>query len=400
MATPLRRKVYTHQIESGEIPEEVREALELLGGESHLGIKGGHAKTVMEEILRQQGKNPKSRSRPSGIGMDLDIVLTFVGTRKKSIDMLDERVRELTEKLLETGIELNPADVETLKGNLSSEKILQRFLESRDVTINESILVPKQGEWCLFYTDKCFRDTLNGIGILAANGSGTTRIDAGRKIAGPLGIVRLLRFLIEGKVNRIYLPQWWIDLNNKEAKRMHRESLGGYGPILGRRYRGKPVLEEKMMLYLNKLGLTDIRNFERYMEEQEIFFQFHTGNKFSFNDKRSFREIQEHFMRKEEERTTSYQERKTARDICSHETVSTFVCGYCPRKCLIKKCADCTAFEVIPENSPIPVSPAELLCSHNFKTASVYWDEQGFFPRRRNNNAHKHNEKRRNNRNS
>ena len=380
--TPLRRKVFRHEVEPGEIPGEIREVLELLSDEPYSGVKGGYAKMVLENVLREQGKNPKGRSHPNGTDLDLDIVLTFVGTRKKSIDMLDKRVDGLIEKLSGISVKLNPADIETLKGSFGNEKTIQKFLESRDVTINETILIPSQGKWTLHYTDKCFRDTLDGTGILSVNGSGTTRIAAGRQIAGPYGIVRLLHFLIEKKVDKVYLPQWWIDLNNKEAKIIHKEVLGGYGPILGRRYRGKPALEERMMLYLNKLGLTDIRNFEKYMEEQELFFQFHTGNKFSFNDERSLKEVQEHLVKKEEEKTISYQERKAARDTCSHETISTFVCGHCPRKCIIKKCDNCTAFEIVPGNSSVPVLSAELLCSHNFRTASVYWDEEGFFPRK------------------
>ena len=378
MATQLRRKVYEHEIKVYEMPVEIQEVMKLLDNESYLAVKGGYAKMVLGEILKQQGKNPEAVAHPKGTYLDLDIVLTFVGTKRKNLDVLDERVAALTEKLSGIDIELNPADVETIKGNLDNQKTIVRFLESRDLTINEVIAVPKKnGSWTLYYTDKCYRDTLNGSGIIGANGSSVARIDAGRWIAGPYGITRLLRFLIEGKVNKIYLPQWWIDLNNKEAKKMNRENLGSYGMILCRRYEDNPHLQKKMMFYLNKLGITDIKNFKKYMEEQELFFQLHTNEKFSFSDDRPFIDIQKHLEKKDAERMQSYQERKKVRESCVHKT-KTFVCEHCAKKCIIKKCAYCTMFEVTHQNEIIP--PNNLLCNHNFRTASVHWDKNGFFP--------------------
>lgn len=328
----LGRKVYMIEIKTSELPEDKKPVYILLENERFLGIKGGFAKAVLQNILERQGKIPKKEADPN-IETDLDLVLTFIGGRRKNTDSLDKRVSELTEKLKDK-VALNPADIETIKGNLNDPETIQRFLESRDLTINEIVLVPcGDNKWKLHYTDKCYRDTINCTGILSTNGTGTMRIEAGRMIASPYGITRLLRFLIEEKVEGVYLPRWWIVANNAEARRLKKENLGVYGLVLCQRYQqlDRPDLRKRMMRLLKVLGFTDLESFELYMQEQQTFLQLWKGEKFEFNPNRSFREIQEHLLKKEEIGENSHQEQKMSRESCTHDTRS-FACNDCNRQ--------------------------------------------------------------------
>ena len=368
--TQLRRKVFMQEIDVSKMSEDVREILEFLGNEMYLGIKGGYAKKVLREFL---GQTSKKIHYPE-MEMDLDIILTFAGTLAKNIDMLDSRVVALKQKLSGTII-LSPADVEPVKGNLGDEKTLKKILESRDLTINEVVLVPDNGKWFLYYTDKCYRDTLQGVGILAANGKRTTRVDCGRTVAAPAGIARLLRFLIEGKVKKIYLPRWWIDFET---------GLGSYGLVLCRRYRGNPFFERRMMAYLKKLGLTnlDTKDFEQYMRVEEIAHYDRTGEEFLYNDNRSFKEIHKASVKGRKQGEAGRQGRKEERDNCLHKATKVFTCEHCHENCTIERCADCTAFEITRRGTTRVINPVDLQCNLNFRRATVDWDKSGFFPTR------------------
>ena len=373
--TPLGRKVHEKTLvitEAGSLTAVFRATAE----ENYFGIKGGYAKAVLRCILRQQGKYVGDEQSGK---MDLDIVLTFTGSRAKNIEMLSKRVTAISEMFSEINTLVCPEDVEVIKGNLNNPKVIQNFMECRDMTLNEVILVP-QGDniWKLYWTDKCQRDTIQKVGILSANGKGTVRIDSGRMIAAPAGITRLLRFLIERKVERIYLPDWWIRLNNREAKRLKKENLGVYGLILGQRYLNSSELQKRMMIILNKLGITDIKSFEQYMTEQRTFFKLWTGNDFELNPNRSFEEIQKHLSEKNENGENARKEYRDAREDCDHEVITT-TCTHCSKNCIIKKCKKCTTFEVFYRDSSEPLLPRSLLCNYNFREAKFYWDKEGFF---------------------
>lgn len=389
----LRRKIFIVPFKKTEVPEKIRDTLCLLSDEEYLGVKGGYAKAVLGQMLINAGKIHNNLALNNNLdSLDLDIVLTFVGTRKNNIDNLSKRVTELTEKL-KTVIQLHPEDVEMLSGNLhSNEKTVRKFLESRDLTINEVVLIPKDGNWLLVYTDKCYRDTINSTAMLAANGKGTVRYDYGRLVAGPYGICRLVRFLVEGKVKSIYLPKWWIERNNQEARRLNKENLGVYGLILAERYLKKPSLQSELIKALNALELTDLIDFGIYKREQEVFFKLQRNNKeFNFNHSRTFREIQQHLIEKEEQRKISQSQRKKFREECNHKNTEKFVCRYCPpHGCTIEACGSCTKRVIASSRgSPIPIS--RLFCNVAYKQGNVYHDKASFFPYfpDRNRNRHK-----------
>jgi len=385
----LRRKTFVVKIsqdaiEKMAIPDKTKGVFKLLGKEQYLGIKGGYAKVPFGELLKRKEERQKTLVNralgSNGASVDLDIVINYIGSRENALPKLVERVDILTKKLQEIGVYLNGADVEPREGNVVDKKFLTNFLSSRDITINEIIAVPTTtGDWKLCFTDLCYRDTLNGAGIIAPNGKGTLRWDYGRLVPTPNGIVRLVRFLTEKKVNSIYLPQWHIERNNQEAERMGKEKLGAYGLILCQRYLNTPIFQQKLMRILNILDLTDILNFQDYIREQETFFQlWHENSRFQFNNQRTFEEVQKHLNDKSKREKTDLEQKRTQQKHCLHQNIETIECNYCGKHCTIKVCKDCKLVNVFMGKSIKPAKLLNLLCNRNSVNGTVYWDKQGF----------------------
>lgn len=385
----LRRKTFVVKInqdaiEKMVIPDKIKGVFKLLGEEQYFGVKGGYSKILFGELLRQKRAGKEIFNNRAlggdGVSVDLDIVINYIGSLKNALPKLVERVDDLTEKLQEIGIHLNGADVEPREGNVADKKFLRNFLSSRDLTMNEIIAVPiATGDWKLCFTDLCYRDTVNGAGILSPNGKGTLRWDYGRLVPTPSGITRLIRFLTEGKVKSIYLPQWWIERNNQEAERIGKEKLGTYGLILCQRYLNKPSLQTKLMRTLRKLELTDIPNFQDYLREQETFFQLWNKNgTFQFNEKRTFKEVQEHLKDKQKKGKTGLEQRQSQQEHCMHQNIKVIKCNYCGKHCTIKVCEDCKLMNAFMGKSIKPVKLLNLLCNRNLINGTVYWDKQGF----------------------
>jgi hypothetical protein len=374
----LRRKIYTLKTTFFKnLSGTVKEVIEVLM-EENVAIKGGFAKIILGEILRNKGKIKENLALGPESETDLDLLITFSGSRKDSIDITAERTDILSKKLSNLGINLDNKDLEMMKGNLDDIKFIRKFLQNRDLTINEVIFIPKQET--LFLTDKCLRDTISGVGILSANKVGTLRRDCGRIIASPHGMVRLIRFLVEKKVNSIYLPYWWILSNKEEAEKMEKGILGAYGLILLDRYKNNEIFQLRFMKTLNSMSITNLKKFDTFKKEQEILFEVSRGEEFKFKQK-SFREIQNELLQEKERRKETKNELKNKRETCSHKNKRKFICEHCLSYCTILKCPDCDWVKVSPKGKPEPASLDDLFCNRNFIQANVYWDKNGFFPK-------------------
>lgn len=278
---------------------------------------------------------------------------------------------------MKLGVNLDEKDVEVIKGDLNDIKFIRKFLQSRDITINEVIFVPSLET--LFFTDKCLRDTQNATGILSANHVGTLRRDFGRIIASPRGMTRLIRFLTEGKIKSIYLPNWWVVLNKEEAERSKQGVLRAYGLVLTERYKDEKSLQMRFMKILNELAITNLKNFDTFKKEQEILFELSREEKFLL-EKKSFKEIQEGILSGKGEREKIKIELKKKRESCRHKDKTKIICGHCAWRCAITKCSDCDWVEIIPSGEKAPYLIDDIFCNSNYLKADVYWDKNGFFP--------------------
>ena len=274
-AIPLKRKISRIEIVQEEmmklLPKKIIKVLEVLAPTKNIIIKGGFAKTILGQILKNEKKIEKNRALDNAWEkpLDIDLILTFTDTKKKSLPSLNEKVIELKEKLQKTGFELSGRDIELIKGVSNNRETVRKILETREMTINEVILVPEQKRWFLYHTDEAHRDTINSVAMLTVNNPPTVRYDYGRLITSPYGTIRLIRFFIEEKVETIYLPRWWIERNNKEAEKTNRPKLSSYGLILAERYAEFPKLQTKLIKILNEFELTNVSDFNEYKKEQK-----------------------------------------------------------------------------------------------------------------------------------
>jgi len=382
---PLKRKISRIEIDEKEmmklLPKKIIKVLEVLAPTKNIIIKGGFARAVLGQILKNEKKIEKNRAIENAWEkpLDIDLIFTFTGTKRKNLPHLNNKVIELKEIIKKTGFELSGRDIELIKGGLDNEKMIRRILETREMTINEVILMPEEKQWFLYHTDKAHRDLINSVAILTVNNPSTVRYDYGRLMASPYGITRLIRFFIEEKVETTYLPRWWIERNNKEAEKRGRSKLGSYSLILAERYIEFPKLQSKLMKILNEFELTNANDFNEYKKEQEISFKKYSGEEFRLTKGTSFEQLQTALSRKQEQQTNRRRERRDLRATCSH-FIKSFTCARCDQECAIKYCIKCNKMEITPKKEKNPFHLYELFCNKTFITADRYWDEQGFYP--------------------
>jgi len=373
----LKRRIYTLDCSFLQaLPGKIGKVMEILATEN-FGIKGGIAKIIFGEILKSKSRLKENLALGYKSEVDLDLVIGFSGSRRKNIDKMAEDISGLKEKLLEVEMFLDEEDVEAKRGSLKSEEFIRKFLESRDLTINEVLVIPREGK--IYFTDKCLRDTVKSVGILSANHPGTLRRHCGRLIASPRGMVRLIRFLTEGKVKSIYLPNWGIQIIKEEAENKKGAVLGAYGLILFERYKDNEVLQARLMENLNNLSITNLKNFETFKKEEELLFELSREEKFSLG-KKTFKEVQKEISQKEEKKQETRRELKERRQFCSHQNKTEFFCTRCQWNCKINKCLNCDWVEITPEKSENSLLLDEIFCNKSYIKADVYWDKDGFFP--------------------
>lgn len=373
----LNRKIYTLKVPFlKSLDGTVREVFEVLK-EENMAIKGGFAKIILGEILKSEGKIKENLAFGYEGKTDLDLLFAAPDFKKEKINEIAKKVNNLKEKFLKLGVNLDEKDVEIMKGDLKDINFIKTFLESRDLTINELIFIPRIET--LFFTDKCLRDTINAVGILAANKPGTIWRDCGRLMASPYGMVRLIKFLTEKKVNFIYLPNWWVLSNKREAEKMKRGIFGAYGLFLIEKYKKNEVLKFRFMKILRDLSITKLKKIETFEEEQKLLFEVSRKKEF-IPEEKSFQEIHETKLKDEEERKKKEIELKKRQEFCSHGMKAKFICDHCHWNCAIIKCRKCGFVEIIPKGKKIPWPIDELFCNENFIEADVYWDKNGFFP--------------------
>lgn len=344
-----------------------------------LGIKGGYARFILEKCL--------GISSPEySIDMDVDLFIVHKQTLAKAID--EERGGKLlwfVDRLQEifAGL-LTSEDIETVPYKTGSDLEIPDHIRSmlgrRDLTINECVVYFKDCSPVLYYSEQCVRDLRSRTGFLSTGGNGY-RIDGGLIVATPLGLSRLLRFLIEGKVDRVLLPEEFLKVIRKEAG--DKQPLGIWGILLCRRYQEISELQEKMMKILQGLNLSwGIGSFAEYQNvlEQEFFLEH--GIRFVQN-KRSFREVLIAKVSKREMKENGRKERKLGRQQCTHPNYFT--------KCLcgidigyrVDICPDCKAFSLYWKDSPSEEVKVENLPSNRIlikadisqiPKGSFFWD--------------------------
>jgi len=365
------------------LPEHLKLVLEKLKKERCLVLKGGIARLSLLETLRARGKSIKADrlARERGV-KDLDIILVHFGTLPKSKDWLLEKEKEIREKLDEKRIVLMGEDIEPIRGTVHedgkiTEETIEKILETRDLTINEVILVPEEGAWYIYYTQRCWRDLILGIGIINARDPKLTRRDCGRIILSSRAIYRLLKFLVEGKIEKIYFPEWQriahlVEMLRRQTKGELPQgaNLGRYSLIIVHKYKDSDVqIKGRWMRVLTGFGFTEIWDFDKFAAEQKIFDSLKSNGDFQFESDLSFAQIIDRLISERAQREEARHQRKVERNECVHQ-FENIPCQGCSVQCLFQKCQKCTKYRMVkPTLQTLP-------CNRIFLSANWRADEK------------------------
>lgn len=329
------------------LPESVRGVLSLLEEVEGIAIKGGIAKLCLMAAMRAYGgfKNEKRWKIEEKIN-DIDLVFVFLSNKNDLKESIINKYRETEKNFFKNGLCLHPKDIDIVEAE-NSKSAIENILGSNDLTINEVALVFSNGHWKIFYSPFALRHLAQGIGMFAKPKTTNLYYNAGRVFPSPLGFIRLLKFLVAGKVNKIYLPRWWITLylQNYQKKVASGEMpanapLGFYSLVLLKNYFGGDLLAQKRaMIALYDLGFTDMVDPELYIRQQERIFA-NAGTDFSLTNF-SIEQVVDRYLESKKKKEESQKSRQAARTQCEHqfETINCDLCG--KNQCAITTCAKC-----------------------------------------------------------
>lgn len=381
--------MYKTKIELGWLPEPVGSILETLKNEKGLAIRGGTARLALLESQVRHGKtiNPRRLERERQ-KMDLDIILIRHEALPKAKADLLKQAEEIKERLksipslifTEDGIEPFRGEIDD-QGRID-ESTIQRILSTRDLTMNEVILANESGQWWMYYSTRCWRDALLGVGMINARDPGLARWDLGRIVPNHRGFYRLFRAFVENIAERIWLPQWQVTTHLLEMGRLQalkKVPIGtnfGYYPLLiARRYENAPrEMKIRWVQLLRRLRFTDTQDWEMFIAEQKFIEASANGKEFKINDLSTLQvtigAVEEmnlatkidHLIETNRKRQEGQQERKQMREKCEHQ-LEPWPCEGCSVRCVIQKCQKCTKFSL-----PTPVLPCnEIFIAGNWK---------------------------------
>ena len=377
------------KLDTSILPPEMKNILEELAK-----IKTGMTIVVKGRLARlafkllEMNKKIDQQFIDKEKGGDLDIGLIYYsglnGVRR--IDALTEEIDNISSAMQDTLEENNvlfrKQDVEPIRGKFEKNGVgaetVSQILASRDMTINQVVLILRHGDWYICYTDLCQRHTINGIGMLNPTGKRVVRLESGIIVPTCRGWNRLLKFYAKGIVNWIYVTKSHTALHFAEMKRLQDKgelsgSLGNHGLVLAYQHDKADLwTKARLMAALYGMRFTHTRDFNQWLKEQEDL----NGEGFVFQQTISVREALTELFAKNRERQDGQTKRRRERDDCRHE-MKTITCPGCNRGCKIKKCTKCTRYIVInPESTILPCNVVFKKGDHLLKP----WDLKSFFP--------------------
>lgn len=327
------------------LPRKVRAVLGALAGERNILVKGGISRLCLMVLIDKKGKL-EDRARldiEKRIG-DVDLAIWPDNKNPDARAQLNQRYVNLAQKLYAAGAIFEPKNIDIIDVDGGGAPV-EKVFETTDLTINEVALGYEGNAWRVYYTSQAIRHLAKGWGVFVCPKPTNIRIDAGRVFPSPLGMVRLLKFLVSGKVKKIYLPVHWRKLyfadyerKLKEGLRQSNAPLGLHSLVLMKNYFGNDDrLQKKAMFALYDLGFTTLLDPDLYIRQQEDIFA-RAQMRFELKDL-SFEDV---FNRYLEEKNRRYQPRHAAAaEPCAHawEQTSCDLCG--KRACAIETCKNC-----------------------------------------------------------
>jgi hypothetical protein len=165
-------------------------------------------KLVVLTSLMLQGKlNDRKRWEAERKINDFDVSFVYNKLPDDLKNVVAEKFNRVRDKLAAVGVSLEAKDIELVEES-TRERAVARVVGLIDMTINEVAMMPQNRQWYFYYTPQCYRALAEGIGISNPQ-PGHFWFNAGRIIPSSFQMIRLVKFLVAGKVDKIYLPKWW-----------------------------------------------------------------------------------------------------------------------------------------------------------------------------------------------
>jgi len=330
-------------------------------------VKGGVSRLTLLEYIIKTGKpindeGDKIENQTWRMGEereinDLDLVVLHKNTLPKSREKILEGIASIRSKTFGLGIYIDPSDIEpTRVKNLENyEETINAILLNRDLTINQNLLEFSNGQWLLHYTPQCYRHLVEGIGMLGPKHQGILRLDAGRLLPTSYGLMRLIKFWVEGKIISINLPQRMLDAHINEMEKRDQGLLGNYGRLVAEMNRNSSSsVQERWIRALKSLGLTTSMNFESFYLEQKKLFEKNNTQKFRFYIKTP-EEVLDNEISRRKAKENKIKSRKDERDYCIH-TYEEVTCRGCQLNCKYENCIHCTSYRKSDKDFPCNVA--------------------------------------------
>ncbi len=328
------------------LPENLKNYLRVMVDQEDVALRGGAVKLVVLTSLMLQGKlNDRKRWEAERKVNDFDVSFVYKQLPVELKNEVAEKFNRIKTKLDAVGVPLAAKDVDIIE-EPTQERAAARIVGFIDMTINEVAMMPQNRQWYFYYTPQCYRALSEGLGISNPQ-PGHFWFNAGRIIPSSFQMIRLVKFLAAGKVDKIYLPKWWVALYMENYQKKvaagempDRAPLGFYSLVLMKNYFGdKPLLQKRAMVALYDLGFTDMLDPELYIRQQEQIFK-DSGTKFEQTDF-TIEEVVDRYLEGKRKKEESQNIRRQARANCVHEfeMINCDLCG--KNRCVIENCANC-----------------------------------------------------------
>ncbi len=347
MADDVKKEIFSIALRADIVallPRKVRAVLNALAGERNLLIKGGIARLSLMALIEKKGKleNPSRLDIEKRIG-DVDLAFWQSGSGRDFRSELCQKYAAIAQKLYAVGVVFEPKNIDIIDLD-GGKPPVEKIFDATDLTINEVALGCEGNVWRIYYTSHAIKHIATGWGVFVRPKPTNIRTDAGRVFPSPLGMVRLLKFLVSGKVKKIYLPVHWRKLyfadyerKLKEGLRQPNAPLGLHSLVLMKNYFGNDDrLQKKAMFALYDLGFTTLLDPDLFIRQQEDIFS-RAKMRFELKDL-GFDDV---FNRYLEEKNRKYPQRPAGAEQCMHVYEQT-ACNLCGRRvCAIEACKNC-----------------------------------------------------------
>lgn len=322
------------------LDREIRQSIRIVSRVPEVGIRGGIARLVALQYFNWDNKCDSRRVAQEQDVNDLD-VFTSVPNLVRDREILGARYRRVASKLGRAGLpEIDPEDFGMFEGQ-EFVQAMDGMILGNDFTLNEVAIYFADGQCHLRYTNAAWRDLINGMGYLNPN-QGLVWYKNSLMCPSSLGLARMLKFMVRGRVNKVFMPPWWLKLY-RQCLENPKLPLSTYSLIAFEHYARNQEERQRMLQIMNEWGLTQETHVGMFVKAQQAEL-LGIGTPFEF-DKRTFDEILEAKVLGRIKARGAKDDRKRTQEGHAHEFIASR-CEECDKGCMIERCTHpgCTKF--------------------------------------------------------